>query len=42
MKGVGTDYKWSFFEQYITEGKIPKLSDDVKSNENLGFYNHCK
>lgn len=35
MKGIGTDYKWSFFEQYIQEGRIPNLSDSTKSNEIL-------
>ena len=35
MKGVGVDYKWTFFEQYITAGKIPELSTQKKSNEIL-------
>ena len=35
MKGVGTDYKWSFFEQYITEGKIPQLDSSIKTNDIL-------
>ncbi len=35
MKGVGVDYKWTFFEQYIIAGKIPELSTKKKSNEIL-------
>jgi len=35
MKGVGADYKWTFFEQYILEGKIPDLSAKKKSTEIL-------
>ena len=35
MKGVGPDYKWSFFEQYITEGNIPKLDSSIKTNDIL-------
>lgn len=35
MKGVGPDYKWSFFEQYIIEGKIPTLTEGKKSTEIL-------
>lgn len=35
MKGVGTDYKWSFFEQYITEGNIPQLDSSIKTNDIL-------
>jgi len=35
MKGVGADYKWSFFEQYILEGKIPTIVDTKKSTEIL-------
>ncbi|MFT4755649.1 MAG: lipoprotein-releasing system permease protein [Vicingaceae bacterium] len=35
MKGVGQDYKWSFFEQYITEGNIPKLDSSIKTNDIL-------
>ncbi len=35
MKGVGMDYKWTFFEQYIVEGKIPTLDSNKKSTEIL-------
>ena len=35
MKGVGVDYKWTFFEQYIFEGEIPKLTSISKSTEIL-------
>ena len=26
FKGVSTDYDWSFFEEYLTEGRIPNLN----------------
>jgi lipoprotein-releasing system permease protein len=33
-KGVGEEYDWSFFEEYIVEGEIPKYSDK-RSNQIL-------
>ena len=35
LKGVGSDYDWTFFRDKITEGKVLALSDTVKSNEVL-------
>ncbi len=27
VKGVGTDYKWEYFEDFIIEGRLPDLSE---------------
>lgn len=35
IKGVSDDYDWSFFKQYIKQGKAPKLDGIEKSNELL-------
>ena len=32
LKGVGTDFDWSFFNQKMIEGRAIQLSDSVKSN----------
>lgn len=32
LKGVSTDYDWSWFENKITDGKIFSLNDSVRSN----------
>ena len=29
FKGVSKDYDWSFFEEYLVEGKLPNFNDDV-------------
>ncbi|MEE9349826.1 MAG: FtsX-like permease family protein [Flavobacteriaceae bacterium] len=34
LKGVGTDYNWSFFKEYLVNGSVPNLSDKP-SNEVL-------
>lgn len=33
LKGVGTDYDWSFFQNRIIEGNIPVLNDSTKSKD---------
>ena len=35
LKGVGTDYDWSFFRNKIISGKIISLNDSAKSDEVL-------
>lgn len=35
LKGVGTDYNWSFFESNLLEGRVPDLSDSTRSTEVL-------
>lgn len=35
FKGVGKDYDWNFFQQYIIDGKVPLLDDSIKSNDAL-------
>lgn len=32
LKGIGSDFDWSFFEKNIVEGDIFKVSDTVKTN----------
>ena len=35
VKGVGQDFQWEFFRQYLKEGKLPQIDDSKKSNELL-------
>lgn len=35
LKGVGPDFEWSFFKQYLKEGDIPHISADSTSKEVL-------
>lgn len=35
IKGVGEDFNWNFFQQYLIEGRHPNLNDSIKSNEIL-------
>lgn len=35
IKGIDQDYKWTFFNQYILEGKVPQLDSHQKSDEIL-------
>ena len=35
VKGIGSDFDWSFLNQYIVEGKPFHISDSVRSNEIL-------
>lgn len=35
IKGISSDFDWSFFKQYIKEGDILKISDSSRSNELL-------
>ncbi|MFH0895218.1 MAG: FtsX-like permease family protein [Bacteroidota bacterium] len=35
MKGIGSDYDWSFFEKKMVEGKTFRVSDTGKTNEIL-------
>ncbi len=34
LKGVGKDYNWQYFEEFLVEGKLPKFGDNI-SNEVL-------
>lgn len=29
FKGVGTDYNWSFFEEYLVEGRLPVFGEEI-------------
>lgn len=33
LKGVGTDYDWSFFQDRIIEGVVPAINDSTKSKD---------
>ncbi len=35
FKGVGTDYDWSFFEEYLVDGTIPAITDTGRTNDVL-------
>lgn len=35
LKGVGTDYEWRFFNQYLEEGRVLEFSDSAASNDIL-------
>lgn len=35
LKGIGVDFDWTFFKEYLTEGNIISVSDTAKSNEIL-------
>lgn len=35
IKGIGQDFKWDFFQQYLVEGRHPQMNDSTKSNEIL-------
>ncbi len=35
LKGVATDYDWTFFQKYLIEGSLPQLQDSITSNEVL-------
>lgn len=38
LKGVGSDYDWTFFEEYITKGKLPKYSDTLSNDIMISKY----
>ncbi len=35
LKGVGMDYNWEYFKTFLTEGKLPNVSDKKENNELL-------
>lgn len=38
VKGVGEDYKWDYFKEFITEGRIPDLSSDLNDEILISDY----
>ena len=38
MKGVGTDYSWQYFEEFLIEGELPKYSDAMNSDVLISQY----
>lgn len=35
VKGVGTDYKWDYFEEFLKEGRLPEYSDTEKNSTEI-------
>ncbi|OWY24787.1 ABC transporter permease [Sphingobacteriales bacterium UPWRP_1] len=35
LKGIGKDFDWTFFKEYLTDGNIISVTDTVKSNDIL-------
>jgi len=38
MKGVGADYSWKYFEEFLIEGKLPVYSDEMNSDVLISQY----
>jgi lipoprotein-releasing system permease protein len=38
MKGVGTDYSWNYFEEFLIDGKLPSYSDTMNSDVLISQY----
>jgi len=38
VKGVGTDYDWSYFEEFLTEGKLPDYNDKLNDEILISAY----
>lgn len=38
VKGVGDDYNWEYFKDYLTEGKLPDFKDDLNSDILISEY----
>ncbi|MFC7357105.1 ABC transporter permease [Jejudonia soesokkakensis] len=38
VKGVGADYNWEYFEEFLTEGNLPDLSGDLNSESLISQY----
>lgn len=37
-KGVGKDYKWQYLQEYLVEGSIPKLNDELNQEVLISQY----
>jgi lipoprotein-releasing system permease protein len=38
MKGVGADYKWENFEEFLVEGQLPDYSEDINEDIIISRY----
>jgi len=38
LKGVGTDYKWSYFQEFLIQGRLPEYSDKQSSEVIISQY----
>lgn len=38
VKGVGADYDWQYFEEFLIEGKLPNLSGELNSESLISQY----
>ena len=37
-KGVGADYKWDYFEEFLTQGRLPSYSDNLNNEILISEY----
>ena len=37
-KGVGTDYKWDYFEEFLTQGRLPNYSENLNNEILISEY----
>ncbi len=38
LKGVGKDYNWSFFKEFLVEGEVPKFEDNISNHILISQY----
>lgn len=38
VKGVGTDYRWNYFEEFLVEGRLPNFSEKLNDEVLLSTY----
>ncbi|EGV42632.1 ABC transporter permease [Bizionia argentinensis JUB59] len=38
VKGVGTDYRWDYFQEYLVEGSLPKYTDSYSEDVLISQY----
>lgn len=38
VKGLGTDYNWNYFKEYLTKGRLPNFNDSLNSEVLISEY----
>lgn len=38
VKGLGTDYNWNYFKEYLTKGRLPNFNDSLNSEVLISAY----
>ncbi|MEZ4779907.1 MAG: FtsX-like permease family protein [Flavobacteriaceae bacterium] len=38
VKGVGADYNWQYFEEYLVEGRLPNVSENLNNEALISSY----